>query len=230
MKIDKLIFDANLIPTKNEDILKYIGVLNEYINFITSSKLNWNEDVRKLILNSFSYISQKLELLKNNLYNNIDLIAWISRSLLEMYFILQYCFLSEDNLKDILLYPINELSSIDKAIYEKGKPEKLSAEDEMFRDNLKVVLEKIESAGLKFNKKLTISREIAEKSGLLDYYEVYFQLHSKYVHPTPYLLFGEKKFVYSPEAKNMFRSLSLYFATKIINDTYKFLEVNNAIE
>lgn len=227
MKTDNLIIEANLYPTNSQELLKYIDVLEDYIKKIMGCNLNWNQDLKKTILESFSYLSNKLSFFKNNIDGDIDLIAWLSRSFLELYFILRYAFKSDTNVRELLDYQIYELTDIDKAIYEKGKPEKISEEDELFRKNLNIVLVKMKSAGITFNKELSISKKIAEESGLLSYYEVYYKLHSKYVHPTPYLLFGEKRFVHSNEALIMFRSLALHFVTVIIKDTIEFLEINS---
>jgi len=227
MKTENLIIEANLYPTSSQELLKYFDVLEDYINKIIGCNLEWNQDLKKTILESFSYLLNKLSFFKNNIDGDIDLIAWFSRSFLELYFLLRYAFKSDTNVRELLDYPINELTDIDKAIYEKGKPEKMSEEDELFRKNLHTVLEKVKSAGIIFNKELSISKKIAEESGLLNYYEVYYKLHSKYVHPTPYLLFGEKKFVYSSDALIMFRSLALHFVSVIIKDTIEFLENNS---
>lgn len=229
MEVNNLIFEANLFPSQKEELLKYFDVLEDYINRILESDLEWHQDLKKVIQKSYTYILKKLLILKNNIEGDIDLIAWLSRSFLELYFLLRYAFKSEKNIKELINFPIYELTDIDKAIFEKGKPDTLKEENKIFRKNLSIVIEKMKNDGTEFNRDLSISRKIAEESGLLNYYEVYFKLHSKYVHPTPYLLFGEEKFVYSNDALIMFRSLALHFVSVTINDTITFMDNNSVV-
>jgi len=46
--------------------------------------------------------------------------------------------------------------------------------------------------------------QFAKGAGLEDEYRRLWKIHSKYVHPTSYLLFGKKSFVYGGEGRQLF--------------------------
>lgn len=75
-------------------------------------------------------------------------------------------------------------------------------------------------------KRPQVVRHYAEGAKLLDEYNLFWRIHSKYAHPSSYLLFGRKNIVFGKEPKNFFLVCAQYFAAKNLRDLNKMIEAS----
>ncbi|MEK0337177.1 MAG: hypothetical protein QQN41_07075, partial [Nitrosopumilus sp.] len=64
----------------------------------------------------------------------------------------------------------------------------------------------------------------AKGSNLLDEYQRNWKIHSKYVHPTSFIIFGKRDFVYGDGAKQYFLALVQYYAARNLRDLHLMIQ------
>jgi len=67
-------------------------------------------------------------------------------------------------------------------------------------------------------------KHYAEGANLMHEYNLFWHIHSKYVHPSSYLLFGRNTVVYGDDPRRFFLATAQYYAARNVRDLYKMIE------
>lgn len=95
-----------------------------------------------------------------------------------------------------------------------------------FHADMKKLWETLKAYGVERDnlKGIKPARYFADGADLVQEYQRGWKVHSKYVHPTAYLLFGKKDFVYGAGAKLYFWVSAQYYAARNLHDLHKMIE------
>lgn len=167
-----------------------------------------------------SYAASLTETLISFLKMSIELNAWTARNLFECYLIASYIISDISNAKEFLAQKATD----ELEIYESLLTLKHSGTT---KDAEKPVLERMEHIRNTMKKhslaKLnhwTVSR-LAKQTGNKEEYDVFFKLYSKYVHPSSWLINGEKSEFDNQTYRNVFLIQAQYYIScllKIVSD------------
>lgn len=175
------------------------------------------------------YIEKQSNRLLKNLDGQIDIIAWISRCLMELWLTMRYMFTSTERFNEVIEEQLKDLKDIEKVIYPNGVPDEsdpsLIKEFHADMNKLWTEMEKYGIVREELNRPNAI-RLYAEKSDLLSEYNKTWRIHAKYVHPTSYLIFGKQSFVYSSDTYNFFWTLAQYYLAWIVRDLLGMIEAD----
>ena len=223
MDQEQLIIDIDKIPLERDSVDKNVGRLLEHARFLEG--INDVEDplTKHLLEAAPLYIYRQLERLQLHLDDEADVIAWISRSLMELFFMLRYMYRSSECYDEVMKEQLTDLKEIEDVIFPDGLPSadvpnKLKA----FHSDMKTLWETLEKYGVNRDvlRRPNTVRYYAERTMLLHEYDRAWRIHSKYVHPTSYLIFGKKIFVYGEDARRFFLVMAQYYAAWNLRDLH----------
>ena len=156
----------------------------------------------------------------------IDIIAWISRGLMELFFVLRYAYNSHDRLDGLIKEYLKDAKDIEKFISKKildsNAPEEILA----FNNATDKYWEKIGVNPDELKGHYPV-KYFAENANLEEEYQSNWKFHSKYAHPTAYLLFGDRKIVDGSDSRQYFWQRAQYYAARNIRDLYKLIEASD---
>lgn len=220
---EELIIDLELIPTEKRKIQGNLVTMHRHVRRLRS--LDNITDARADVLLSISlvYVEKQIRRLRTLIEDEADIIAWVSRTLLELFFVLRYMYGSVDQFDEFVDEQLKDLKNIENVLYPNGIPEEDDpAEITAFHTHMSEVWKDLEKLGLDRDglRNPRPARYFAEGAGLLSEYNSHWKLHSKYVHPTSYLLMGRKSFVYGDGARLYFWMVAQHYLAWIIRDLY----------
>jgi hypothetical protein len=132
----------------------------------------------------------------------------------------QYDELIKEQLKD--LRDIEEIISPEKLLLYDSSDELMGFHSDMHKFWRELQKYGIERDDLK---RPSSAFYFAKGTDLLNEYQMAWKIHSKYVHPTSYLLFGRREFVYGDGARKCFLAFAQYYAARNLRDLHKMIEV-----
>ncbi len=227
MNRDDLVVDLRQIPIGRDEISENLRLLLDHARFI-EAVLDVEDPLAKGLIETVpSYICKQLERLRAYLDDEPDLIAWISRNLMELFFTLRYMYSSRDRYDEVIKEQLKDMKDIEKVLYPEGLPsDDAPHEVKAFYSDMKVLWETVEKWGVKREDLMRPNqiKKYAEGANLLDQYDFSWRLHSKYMHPTSYLIFGKRSFVYSKDACNFFWVMAQYYAARNLSDLHGMIQ------
>jgi hypothetical protein len=146
---------------------------------------------------------------------------------MELFFILRYMYTSPERYDEVIKEQLKDLKQIEDIIIGSGETPREQQENGMlFQRDMRTLWEEMSRYGIGRDELRAPSpaRHYAEGAGLIGDYNRLWKIHSKYVHPTSYLLFGRSSFVYGQEVNNFFWVLAQYYAARNLRDLYKMIE------
>jgi len=229
MDLKELKVDIEQIPVDTREAIANIDIMIRHARYLEQRKDDVLEQRAKDILETAPpYIYKQLQRLRDNLNDEADLIAWISRSMMELFFILRYMYSSSDKYDEVIKQQLNDLKEIEDIILYQGIPIRIDLEKvNVFRASMKKLWATVKRWGiLRENvKRPKKARQYAKGANLMELYQRHWKIHSKYVHPTPYLIFGKPEFVYGENVNKYFLTLVQYFAALNLRDLHKMLQI-----
>lgn len=147
--------------------------------------------------------------------------------MMELLYMLRYMYSSRDRYDEVVKEQLKDLKDIEKIIYPEGAPLNDDPEEvKSFRVDMEKLWEALQGDGVEQDELKRPNQAIyyAERAGLADEYKCLRKIHSKYVHPTSYLLFGERNFVYGDGARLFFWATAQYYAARNLRDIHRMIE------
>ena len=227
MDYNELITDIQKIPFDSEGVANNVGSLLKHAKYLEGRKDVNDPLARGLLDTAPSFIRKQLERLELHLDDDVDIIAWISRNLMELFFTLRYMYSSQERYDEVIGEQLKDLKEIEDLLYPGGSPEQDAPGGvKAFHSDMQRLWEGMEKYGLKRDdlKRPNTVKHYAEGAKLMHEYILFWRIHSKYVHPSSYLLFGRKNVVYGDDPRRFFLSTAQYFAARNLRDLHKMTE------
>lgn len=226
---DDLLIDIQQIPISKKGIKKNIKEILKMIKSIDCKSEEYDRRTLDILEGVIPYIQKQSNRLLKNFGSQIDIIAWISRCLMELWLTMRYMFTSSESFNEVIEEQLKDLKDIEKVLYPSGAPDESDPSlIKEFHEDMKKLWNEMEKYGVvreELNRPNAI-RLYAEKSDLLSEYNKTWRIHAKYVHPTSYLIFGKQSFVHSTDASNFFWTLAQYYLAWIVRDIFGMIEAD----
>lgn len=227
MDFNELQIEIDQIPIITEEVIANIDLMIQHAIYLRQKSNDLSDDlVIGLLETAPPFIEKQLNRLKICLDDETDIIAWLSRSLIELFFILKYMYTGRNQYEEVIREQLNDLKDIESIIYPEGVPVQDSPEEiQSFHNSMKNLWSRVQQWGIvrKTLKRPKQAYHFAKGANLEQHYKNHWKIHSKYIHPTSYLLFGRREFVYGDGAKNYFIKLVQYYAGLNLRDLHKMI-------
>jgi hypothetical protein len=227
MNYNELIVDLQKIPLDREDIAENLDRLIRHAAYL-EKRTDIVEPLPRGILDTApSFMRKQLERLRTHLDDEVDIIAWLSRSLMELRFMLRCMYRGKEQYDELIKEQLKDLKDIEKIIFHEELPVADTSEDlKAFHADMNKLWEALQKYGIERGelKSPSPASYFAKGADLLHEYQIGWKIHSKYVHPTSYLLFGRREFVYGDWAKKCFWAFAQYYAARNLRDLHKMIE------
>ena len=227
MDYNKLLTDIHQIPLDRKGISENLDRLLKHAKYLEQTNDVAEPLARGVLDTAPSFIRKQIYRLQIHLDDEADIIAWISRSLMELLFTLRYMYSSRDRYDEVVKEQLKDLKDIEKIIYSEGAPPDDGPEEvKSFHADMQKLWEALQGYGVERDelKRPNQAHFYAEGAGLVDEYKRLWKIHSKYVHPTSYLLFGKRNFVYGDGARLFFWATAQYYAARNLRDIHRMIE------
>jgi len=149
---------------------------------------------------------------------------------MELLFMLRYMYSGRDQYDELIKEQLKDIKDIDNVIYPDGTPSEDNHDEvKTFFADMQKLWTEMQKFGVEREKlkRPSPARHFAKGAGLLDDYRSGWWIHSKYVHPTAYLLFGKREFVYGDGARLYFWVLAQYYAARNLRDLHMMIKAIN---
>jgi hypothetical protein len=223
----ELITDIQKIPSDHDGVTKNLGLLLRHAKYLEDLQDVKDPLARGLLDTAPCFIHKQIERLELHLDDAADIIAWVSRNLMELFLTLRYMYSSEQRYDEVIAEQLKDLKEIEEILYPSGSPEKDAPEGvKAFHSDMQELWEGMKNYGVRRDdlKRPNSIKRYAEGANLMHEYNLFWRIHSKYVHPTSYLLFGRKSFVYGDDSRRFFLTTAQYFAARNLRDLHKMIE------
>ena len=125
-----------------------------------------------------------------------EFIAWAARNVYELKLLLDYILESEQNVQSLINQPLKDHKEILEGmvgLYNQTETEELKASIKEFETLLGALPEAEDVPKNAYT--------LAKISGAIEYHNTFYKMFSKYVHPSPWLLFGPEEVINSDNIK-----------------------------
>jgi len=150
MDYDELITNIQKIPLDREGVANNLGRLLKHAKYL-EGRTDVNDPLAKGLLDTApSFIRKQMERLELHLDDDVDIIAWISRNLMELFFTLRYMYSSQERYDEVIGEQLKDLKEIENVIYPGGSPEQDAPGDvKAFHSDMQRLWEGMENYGVK---------------------------------------------------------------------------------
>lgn len=187
-----------------DNVLEAFGVkfaeLTELLDFISKGNNSENDYRRFVDSNILQRAIKELQRIGKNTLDN-EAVAHASRNMFELNIIYRHTRMSDENLKDWLGNKFQDeieiLEGILKLSENPGSDHEL-----ILQERIRHIRATAQKHQIKLSRQLT-TKTIAAKVGLIDEYDGFFKLYSKFVHPTSWLINSKNDKVSSFEYKTI---------------------------
>lgn len=228
MDYEDLILDIQKIPFEGSNRKDNLNLLLKLAEGLKAKNDISDGSTNYLVAHASEYIRMQVNRLQIHIEAEIDIIAWISRGLMELLFFLRYVYNSHDRLDELIEEYHKDFKDIvkimSKKILDSETPEEILAfNNAMDKEWEKIGVNPDELKGL------YPVNYFAEKGNLEEEYQSNWKFHSKYVHPTSYLLFGDRNIVDGSDFRQYFWQHAQYYAGRNIRDLNKLIEASDKL-
>ncbi len=146
---------------------------------------------------------------------------------MELLFMLRYMYRGKNQYNELIKEQLKDLKDLEKIIHLNALPNSDDPEEvKTFHADMKKLWEAMQTYGIERDNltRPNPAYYFAKGADLMQEYQRGWKVHSKYVHPTAYLLFGKKDFVYGTGAKLYFWVIAQYYAARNLRDLHKMIE------
>lgn len=227
MDYNELVTDIGNIPLDRKNISENLNLLLKHAKHLEERNDVADPLAKDILETAPSFIRKQIKRLQFHLDDDADIIAWVSRSLMELFFMLRYMYTSRDRYDEVIKEQLKDLKDIEKIICSDGTPSDGAPEEvRTFQKDMEKLWKAMYDYGIERDelKKPNLAFQYAEGAQLLEEYRRSWKIHSKYVHPTSYLLFGKRSFVYGNSARLYFWVMAQYYAARNLRDIHKMIE------
>lgn len=227
MTYNQLLIDIDKIPFDRQGIAENLDRLLSHTKYLEERNDVSEPLARGLLDTAPAFIHKQIDRLLLHLDDEVDIIAWISRNLMELFFMLRYMYSSRERYDEVIKEQLKDLKEIENKIYPNGMPsENATIEVKAFQSDMKKLWEAMQEYGINHKdlKKPLSVVAYATGAGLENEYACLWKIHSKYVHPTSYVLFGKKFFVYGADVSHFFWVIAQYYAARNLGDLHLMIE------
>jgi len=230
MDYNELITDIEKTPVDSEGVANNIARLLRHAKYLESRKdtKDTSDSFAKGLLDTApSFIRNQIERLQLHVGDDVDLIAWVARNLLELFFTLRYMYSSQERYDEVIGEQLKDLKEIEDLLYLSGSREHDAPRDvKAFHLEMQKLWKGIEKFGVNRDelRRPNTVKHYAEGANLMHEYNLFWHIHSKYVHPSSYLLFGRNTVVYGDDPRRFFLATAQYYAARNLRDLYKMIE------
>jgi len=228
MNYDDLAIEIDTIPFDEEGIQKNLTCLLKHAKYLEGRTDIADSFARGLLDSATPFIRKQIARLQLHTDEEPDIIAWVSRSLMELFFMLRYMCTSAERYDEVIKEQLKDLKQIEDTIIGSGGtlPRGQQEGAALFHRDMRRLWEAMSEYGIGRDelKAPSPARHYAEGARLMADYTRLWKIHSKYVHPTAYLLFGRVGFVYGQEVKKFFWVLAQYFTARNLRELYRMIE------
>lgn len=134
MEYNDLIVKISEIPLSDEGISDNLARLLKHARYLEGRKDIDDPHIRGLLDVVPSYIRKMVERLQLHLNDEADIVAWISRNLMELHFMLNYAYSSRERYDELIKEQLKDLNEIEKIICLEGIPSN-NAQDQVNSTN-----------------------------------------------------------------------------------------------
>jgi len=230
MDYNELITDLQQIPIDRDATIENLDRLIRHATYLAQRTDVTDSHAKDILSVAPSFIHKQLSRLGMHIDDEADIIAWISRSLMELLFMLRYMYSGRDQYDELIKEQLKDIKDIDNVIYPDGTPSEDNHDEvKTFFADMQKLWTEMQKFGVEREKlkRPSPARHFAKGAGLLDDYRSGWWIHSKYVHPTAYLLFGKREFVYGDGARLYFWVLAQYYAARNLRDLHMMIKAIN---
>ena len=227
MDYNELFTNINQIPLDRKGIAENLDQLLKHAKYLKQRNAIVDPFARGLLDSAPFFIRKQIERLQLHLEDDADIIAWISRTLMELFFMIRYMYNSRDRYDEVIKEQLKDLIDIEKIIYAEGVPSDDAPQQvKSFLSDMQKLWQALRGYGVELDKlkKPKQAFYYAEGAGLVDEYRRLWKIHSKYMHPTSYLLFGKRSFVYGHGVRLFFCVSAQYYAARNLRDIHRMIE------
>jgi hypothetical protein len=232
MNYNDLLIEIDTIPFDKEGIQKNLTCLLRHAECLEGRTDIADSFAKGLLDCARPFIRKQIERLQLHIDDEADIIAWIARSLMELFFMLRYMYKSAERYDEVIKEQLKDLKQIEDIIIGLGGASHGQQEDTaLFHRDMKRLWEAMSGYGIERDelKAPSPARYYAGGAGLMADYNRLWKIHSKYVHPSSYILFGRRNFVYADEVKKFFWVFAQYYAARNLRDLYKMIEATEVM-
>jgi hypothetical protein len=227
MDYNELITDLQQVPKESEAAAENIAVLLKHAKYLEGRSDVAEPLARDVLAAAPCFIHKQLERLELHLNDEPDIIAVISRNLMELWFLLRYMYTSRERYDEVFGEQLTDLKEIENILYPSGSPEKDDPDAiKAFHADMRRLWKGMEEYGVKRDELIrpNVIKYYAEGANLLNEYNSFWRIHSKYAHPTSYLLFGRTSVVFGDDPRRFFLACAQYFAARNLRDLHKMIK------
>lgn len=231
MDYSDLIVNIREIPTDNDGIDDNLKRLLKHAEYLETIENIADNNAKTILEVAPPYIRKQIKRLQLHFEDEADIIAWISRCLMELLFMLRYMYTSDTCFNEVIKEQLKDLNDIEKIILPEGYPTDDSSEEiQSYHRDMGKLWDAMREYGINRDdlKKPNPAFLYAEGAKLQDDYRANWKIHSKYIHPTSYQLFGKKSFVYGDSSSDYFWVLAQYYAARNLRDMHVMIEKRNS--
>jgi hypothetical protein len=227
MEHNELILDLQQIPLDRAGIADNLDTMITHAAYLEQHAGIVDPLARSVLEVAPSFILKQLKRLRTHLDDEADIVAWLSRSLMELLFMLRYMYSGRKQYDELIKEQLKDLKDIEKMLYPDGTVQ-ADAPDGVrsFHADMRKLWEEMQNYGIEPEKLKSPkpAKYFTEGSDLLYEYQRGWKIHSKYVHPSVYLLFGKRDFVYGDGARLYFWALAQFYAARNLRDLHLMIQ------
>lgn len=226
MEHPELMTDPDSIPQERTAVLENIAVLLAHATNLEGTK-DLADPLPNAILDAVpAYVRRQLERLRLHIDHEPDILALFARNLMELHWMLRYMATSTERANEVVREQLRDLKDIETVLYPGGSPPPTApANVKSFHADMTKLWESMRQYGVRKEelKGHSPASHYAQGAEAKDEYDTFWRVHSKYVHPSSYLLFGKRSFVYGPQVRVLFLVIAQHYAARILRDLHSMI-------
>ncbi len=209
-----LLTEIEEIPTDSEGIRANVQAMIRYTELGLDQP--YEGDLQAVVAGVLRYAKLQLQRLLVHERADVDVVAWIARNLLELRLLSRYSLSSVDNLQRTVLKEIVDYRSLRRLLSKveghESEPDFADFTESVESMETWLKMEELDPGDHHF----TISG-LAKKTDQQQERDIAIWL-SKYVHPTPLLLFGNRSFMFGDEARRGAVAAAQLYAALLLDE------------
>ena len=167
--------------------------------------------LKNLVNTSSTLIERQIKFIEEP----IEISAWIARNLFECYLMASYITSNPEKAKEFFVQKATDELEIYEGLLSLNKINNTKTDEAPIRQRMEKIRTVIKKHDLIEGSYWTVGM-LAKQTGNREEYDAFFKLYSKYVHPTSWLINGQRNEYDSPTYRNIFWLQSQYYASCLL--------------